>query len=113
MWSQGWRTCVGATSTYAKASSTSPPQDPAGVRQVVLDPELVELLREHKDAARWTEPDHFVFAGRIRDQPRERNSARTKILYPAIDKANELLAAEDRPPLPEGMNSLCPQRPCF
>lgn len=75
----------------------------AGIRQVVLEPELVELLREHKDAAEWTEPDDFVFAGRIRDQPRERNSVRTKILYPAIERANDLLAAEDRPPLPVGL----------
>jgi hypothetical protein len=44
-----------------------------------------------------------VFAGRIREKPRERNSVRTKILYPAIEKANEALAAEDRPPLPQGL----------
>jgi len=76
---------------------------PAGVRQVVLDPELVQLLREHKAAAEWTEPRDFVFAGRIRDKPRERNSVRTRILYGAIKKANEQLAAHDRPPLPEGI----------
>ncbi len=75
----------------------------AGVRQVVLDPELVQLLREHKLAAKWSQPDDFVFAGRIRDQPRERNSVRTRILYAAIEKANERLAAEDRPPLPDGI----------
>ena len=75
----------------------------AGVRQVVLDPELVQLLREHKLAAEWSQPDDFVFAGRIREQPRERNSVRTRILYGAIEKANELLAAEDRPPLPDGL----------
>jgi len=75
----------------------------AGVRQVVLEPELVELLRQHKEAAKWSEPEDFVFAGRIREQPRERNSVRTKTLYPAIERANELLASEDRPPLPEGL----------
>jgi integrase len=75
----------------------------AGIRQVVLEPELVELLREHKREAEWREPDDFVFAGRIREQPRERNSVRTKILYPAIKRADELLAADDRPPLPEGL----------
>jgi integrase len=75
----------------------------AGVRQVVLDSELVQLLREHKLAAEWSQPDDFVFAGRIREKPRERNSVRTRILYGAIEKANELLAAEDRPPLPEGI----------
>ena len=60
----------------------------AWVRQVVLDPELVLLLREHKLAAKGSQPDDFVFAGRIREQPRERNSVRTRILYSAIEKAN-------------------------
>lgn len=75
----------------------------AGVRQVVLEPELVQLLHDHKDAAEWTEPDDFVFAGRIREKPRERNRVRTRILYRAIEKTNEQLAAEDSPPLPDGI----------
>jgi integrase len=37
----------------------------AGVRQVVLDPELVQLLREHRLAAEWSQPDDFVFSGRF------------------------------------------------
>jgi len=75
----------------------------AGIRQVVLDPELVQLLREHKLAAEWNQPDDFVFAGGIREKPRERNSVRTRILYGAIKKANEQLSAENRPPLPDGI----------
>jgi integrase len=75
----------------------------AGVRQVVLDPELVQLLREHKIASKWSQPDDFVFSGRLRDKPRERNSVRTRVLYGAIEKANERLEREDRPPLPEGI----------
>lgn len=75
----------------------------AGVRQIVLDPELVQLLREHRLAADWSQPDDFVFAGRIREKPRERNSVRTRILYGAIEKANDLLVAEDRPPIPDGI----------
>jgi integrase len=75
----------------------------AGVRQVVLDPELVQLLREHKIASKWSQPEDFVFAGRIRDKPRERNSVRTRVLYGAIEKANDQLAKEDRPPLPDGI----------
>jgi integrase len=75
----------------------------AGVRQVVLEPELVQLLREHKRAAEWRQPADVVFAGRIREQPRERNSVRTRILYAAIERANERLAAEDRPPIPDGI----------
>ncbi len=76
---------------------------PAGVRQVVLEPELVQLLREHKDAAEWTEPDDFVFSGRIREKPRERNTVRTRILYAAVKRASEQLAAEGRPPIPDGI----------
>ncbi len=75
----------------------------AGVRRVALEPELVQLLREHKMASRWSQPDDFVFPGRFRDQPRERNRVRTRVLYEAIERATELLAEEDRPPLPEGI----------
>ncbi len=75
----------------------------AGLREIALEQELVRLLREHKVAAKWSEPDDFIFAGRIRDKARDRNSVRTKILYPAIERANEQLAAEDRPPFPESV----------
>ena len=75
----------------------------AGVRTVSLEPELVQLLREHKLASRWSQPDDFVFAGRLRDQPRERNSVRTRILHGAVARANEALAAEDRPLIPPGI----------
>jgi integrase len=51
----------------------------AGVRQVVLDPELVQLLREHKMVSKWSQPDDFVFAGRLRDKRRERNSVRPRL----------------------------------
>lgn len=62
-----------------------------------------QLLREHKVAAKWSQPADFVFAGRIREKPRERNSVRARILHSAIEKANDLLAAEDRPPMPDGL----------
>jgi integrase len=76
---------------------------PAGVRQVILEPELMQLLREHKDAAEWNELDDFVFAGRIREKARERNTVRTRILYTAVERANEQLAAEGQPPMPDGI----------
>jgi Phage integrase family len=75
----------------------------AGERRVSLEPELVQLLREHKIASKWSQPDDFVFPGRIRNRPRERNSVRTRVLYPAVERANELLVREGRPPLPEGV----------
>ena len=76
---------------------------PAGIRAVSLEPELVQLLREHKLASRWSQPDDFVFAGRLRDQPRERNSVRTRILHGTVARANEALAADDRPEIPPGI----------
>jgi len=45
----------------------------AGIRSVTLEPELVKLQREHRVASRWSQDDDFVFPGRIRTQPRERN----------------------------------------
>jgi integrase len=75
----------------------------AGLRRVNLEPELVQLLREHKIASRWSQPNDFVFPGRDRDQPRDRNSVRKRVLYGAIDRANERLEAEGKPPLPDGI----------
>jgi integrase len=75
----------------------------AGVRAVTLEPELIQLLREHKVASRWSQPDDFVFAGRFRDQPRERNSVRTRILHGAIERANEQLKDADRVAIPDGI----------
>ena len=75
----------------------------AGIRTVSLDEGLVRLLREHRVASRWSHEDDFVFPGRIRTQPRERNSLRTRVLHGAITKANQLLAADGKPALPEGL----------
>jgi hypothetical protein len=75
----------------------------AGPREIVIEPELAQLLREHKIASRWSRPEDFVFPGRTRTKPRERNSVRTRVLYGAIAKADELLAEEGLSPLPEGI----------
>jgi integrase len=80
------------------ASKTS-----AGVRAVSLEPDLVQVLREHKIASRWSQPDDLVFPGRFRDRPRERNSVRTRILHVAIERANEELAEQGQPLIPEGI----------
>jgi integrase len=75
----------------------------AGIRRVSLEPELVQLLREHKIASRWSQPNDFVFPGRDRRRPRDRNSVRTRGLYSAIEQADELLTSRGQPPLPEGV----------
>jgi integrase len=68
----------------------------AGKRTVHLEPELVTLLREHKLASRWSQPDDFVFPGRHRDRSRERNSVRTRVLHTSVAHTNEALEAEGR-----------------
>jgi integrase len=73
----------------------------AGHREIALEPEPLRLLREHKVAAKWSEPEDFIFASRVRDKARDRNSVRTKILYPAIERASEQLGPEVRSPFPE------------
>jgi integrase len=73
----------------------------AGLRRVSLEPELVQLLREYKIASAWSQPDDFVFPGRDREKPRDRNSVRKRVLYGAIERANQRLAEEGKPPLPE------------
>jgi len=72
----------------------------AGVRPVHLEPELVTLLREHKLAAGWSQPEDFVFPGRYRDKPRERNSVRTRSLHSSVKLANEVLENDGRQPIP-------------
>lgn len=64
----------------------------AGRREVFLEPELVHLLREHKLVSAWSQPDDYVFPGALRGRPRDRNTVRTRVLYPAIRDANVILA---------------------
>lgn len=75
----------------------------AGRRQVALEDDLVRLLREHRVASKWSREDDFVFPGRDRKKPRERNSVRTRVLYPAIKRANEVLASNGRPLIADGV----------
>jgi integrase len=72
----------------------------AGVRDVFLEPELVQLLRAHRLASKWSQPEDYVFPGRFRDRPRDRNSMRTRVLYPAVREANKILADRDEPLIP-------------
>ena len=76
----------------------------AGIRPVHLEPELVALLREHKIAARWSQPGDFVFPGRYRDKPRERNSVRTRALHTSVKLANKALVEKNQQPIPEDIS---------
>jgi integrase len=72
----------------------------ADIRPVHLEPELVALLREHKIAARWSQPDDFVFPGRYRNKPRERNSVRTRSLHNSVKRANKAFEENNQQPIP-------------
>ncbi len=75
----------------------------AGMRFVHIEPELAALLQEHKIASHWNLPADFVFPGRNREKPRERNSVRTRCLHNSVKRANAALEAEGRVPMPEGI----------
>jgi integrase len=68
----------------------------AGRRQVDLAPDLRDLLAAHKLASPYSRPDDYVFPTR-RGTRRDRNAVRTRILYPAIERANALLEAGGKP----------------
>ena len=67
----------------------------AGRREVHLAPDLRDVLVEHKAASPFQSPDDFVFPTR-RGTRRDRNTVRTRILYPAIVRANARLEAAGR-----------------
>lgn len=55
-----------------------------------------DQLQRHK-------PDDFIFPGRDRSKPRERNSVRTRCLATSVKNANTALTEQGRPPIPEGI----------
>jgi len=58
----------------------------AGVRAVSLEPELVQVLREHKIGSRWSQRDDLVFPGGS-----------------VTERANQALAEQGKPPIPAGV----------
>ncbi len=74
----------------------------AGVREITLLPRLRDELATHKASQAETQPDSPVFLN-ARGGPRDRNNLRRRVLDPAIARADELLLAADRLPLPPGV----------
>ena len=72
---------------------------------VDLAADLLEELKTHKLAARYAGPDDFVFPTRLGTR-RDRNTVRTRILYPAIARANIELARAGRGPIPDAALTL-------
>jgi integrase len=73
----------------------------AGVRFVEMAPALRDELAEYK-ATRLDAPDEFVFATARGASPLAGNVDK-RVFRKAVDRANELLARDDRDPLPEGL----------
>jgi integrase len=74
----------------------------AGLREITIQPILLRILHAHHAASTHTGPDDPVFptvTGGIRDKDNVRN----RVLEPTLNRANELLAARDQPPLPAGI----------
>lgn len=74
----------------------------AGVRLVPIVPVLRDVLLERKASLAAPGPDDSVFATTA-GTPLRRDNTRTRILAPALRRADELLLAEGLAPLPEGL----------
>lgn len=72
----------------------------AGVRDVALSPTLLEALTEYRTRTSHGDPDDYVFPTASGRRDSESN-VRTRILAPAVQKANESLKAEDADPMPK------------
>jgi integrase len=75
----------------------------AGLREIHLLPILTKTLTAHKQAATNTAAGDLVFVNRD-GTARDKNNLRNRVLAPAIERANELLAERDQPPLPAGLS---------
>jgi integrase len=79
----------------------------AGVREVDLLPLLREILTEHKMAVcgrrERVPPDELVFTTRT-GSARDRHNLRQRVVAPAVERADQLLAEVDLQPLPAGIS---------
>jgi len=76
----------------------------AGRREVDLAPDLRDELVSHKASSASTGPNDFVFPTK-RGTRRDRNTTRTRILYPAIDRTNALPTERGLPTIPDGSDA--------
>jgi len=73
----------------------------AGVREVDLSPHLQEELATHKAGSAFSAPTDYVFPTR-QGTRRDRNNVRSRVLQPAIRRANAALEEAERTPIPQG-----------
>jgi integrase len=73
----------------------------AGVRRIELAPELLDELKGWRARTPFSEPTAFVFPT-VKGTRLERNAARRRVLYKAIEEANIDLATAELPQIPSG-----------
>lgn len=95
-----WRDVDLATGRLKVADSKTA----AGLRTVDLTPMLLDELKAAKAKASASEPDDLAFPTRVGTM-RDRNNVRTRVLAPAIEKANKNLAKVGRSPLQDGISN--------
>jgi integrase len=74
----------------------------AGIRIVDLEPDLLDVLKEHKARAEWSAPSDFVFPGKRRRVPRER-CAVGRLFNRIVKRANKRLIEEGYDPIPDAV----------
>lgn len=72
----------------------------AGVRRIDLAPHLLDELKLHRADSRFNEATDFVFPTKTGTR-RDLNTVRTRILYPAIERANKKLEEAGGPTISE------------
>jgi integrase len=70
----------------------------AGRREIHIPPDLRDALADHKTESPFNDPDDYVFAT-LHGTRRDRHTVRTRILYPAIDRANKQLITAGLAPI--------------
>lgn len=74
----------------------------AGLREIDLLPILRDVLAGHKAASSHTGPDDLVFPTGTGGQ-RDKDNLRYRVVMPVVERADELLAARNKQPLPRGI----------
>jgi integrase len=75
----------------------------AGIREVSIGPLLRDILSAYKDRSTSAGPDDLVFPTRLGGK-RDKNNLRSRMLLPALERADELLGGRGKDPLPEGVS---------
>jgi hypothetical protein len=87
---------------HEKNSSSVRMDGAAGMREVDMLPVLRDELLGYKAGRRAAGPDDLVFTTATGAR-RHKDNARTRVLAPAVKKADELLTDQDLQPLPAGV----------